>query len=294
MNYFLNGVGVALITPFNENGSIDFESLIKVVNFNIDNGVDYLVALGTTAETATLTNEQKHEVLECVISANKGRKKVIVGIGGNSTAEVCSQISELSYEGVSAILSVTPYYNKPTQEGLYQHYKAVSNASKLPIILYNVPGRTGVNMTATTTLRLAHEFDNIVAIKDASGDFGQAAYILRNRPEGFKFLSGDDNIAVALISQGGDGVISVAANAFPLKFSQMIHNALDGDFKGAQKGLYELLEVTDLLFAEGNPAGVKAALASKGIIKNFLRLPLVSSSEELYNKIENQIKKYNL
>lgn len=294
MNCFLNGVGVALVTPFKENGSVDFDALTRLVNFNIDGGVDYLVALGTTAETATLTCDEKSEVLDVILAANDGRVSVVVGVGGNNTAEVCAQIPTFVRKGVCAVLSVTPYYNKPSQEGIYQHYKAIAESSPLPIVLYNVPGRTGVNMSASTTLRLAHEFKNIIAIKEASGSLNQVAYILRDRPEGFKVISGDDNLAFAVIAQGGDGVISVAANSFPVKFSTMIHAALKGDYKSAQSGFMSLLEATDLLFAEGNPTGVKAALAVKGIMGNYLRLPLVSSSDELYSKIKSQIEKYDL
>ncbi|MFI3268337.1 MAG: 4-hydroxy-tetrahydrodipicolinate synthase, partial [Rikenellaceae bacterium] len=229
MNSFLDGVGVALVTPFTNSGEVDFKALEKLINFTIDGGVDYLVALGTTAETATLTTDEKSAVLDCILSVNAGRKDVVVGVGGNNTADVCAQLANYSREGVKAILSVTPYYNKPSQEGIYQHYKQVVSSSKLPIILYNVPGRTGVNMTAATTLRLAHEFDNIVAVKEASGNLGQAAYILRDKPANFKVISGDDNLSLALIAQGGSGVISVAANAFPKVFCEMVHSALEGD-----------------------------------------------------------------
>ncbi|MFI3262724.1 MAG: 4-hydroxy-tetrahydrodipicolinate synthase [Rikenellaceae bacterium] len=294
MNTFLNGVGVALVTPFTNSGAVDFEALKKLVDFTIAGGVDYLVALGTTAETATLTADEKDAVLDCVLATNAGRKSVVVGVGGNNTADVCAQLAKYSREGVNAILSVTPYYNKPSQEGIYQHYKQIATTSTLPVVLYNVPGRTGVNMTATTTLRLANEFSNIIAVKEASGNLGQVAYILRDRPANFKVISGDDNLSVALISQGGDGVISVAANSFPEVFSEMIHCALKGDYTTAQANLSRLLEATDLLFSEGNPTGVKAALAVKGILENNLRLPLVPSTEKLYASLKEQIEKYGI
>lgn len=290
----LKGVGVALVTPFNEVGDVDYTSLQKLVNFVIDGGVDYLVALGTTAETATLSSEEKKKVLDTIIKTNNSRKPIVVGIGGNNTSEVCKQIEEMDFTGIVAVLTVTPYYNKPSQEGIYQHYKAVAGVSKVPVILYNVPGRTGVNMSAATTVRLAREFSNIVAVKEASGNLNQAAYILRDCPEDFLVISGDDNITLALIAQGGVGVISVAANCYPVKFSHMVKSALNGDYKSAQSDFKQLVEATDALFEEGNPTGAKAALAIKGIITNKLRLPLVSSTEALYSKIKNLIEKYDL
>lgn len=290
----LKGVGVALVTPFKECGDVDYCALKRLVNFVIEGGVDYLVALGTTAETATLNSEEKSLVLKTITETNGGKKPIVVGIGGNNTAEVCRQISEFDFSGISALLSVVPYYNKPSQEGIFQHYKAVCESSPIPVILYNVPGRTGVNMSAQTTIRIAKECKNAAAVKEASGNLGQTAYILRDRQEGFLVLSGDDNLALPMIAQGGDGVISVAANSFPKTFTRTIHGALNGEFANVQKDYASLVEVTDLLFAEGNPAGVKAALSLKGITTPTTRLPLVAASESLTSKIADQIAKYSL
>lgn len=290
----IGGVGVALVTPFTSNLEVDFTALDKLVEHVIEGGADYLVALGTTAETPTLSAREKRAVADRILRANDGRKPVVAGIGGNSTAEVVFAVKEFDFKGFDALLSVTPYYNKPSQEGIYQHYKAVSGASPVPVILYNVPGRTGVNMTAQTTLRLARDFENIVAVKEASGNLSQAAYILRDRPEGFAFISGDDNSTLPIIAMGGDGVISVAANAFPEKFCDMVHYAMDGDFKTAANLHLQLTEATDLLFKEGNPTGVKAALYLKGIVENYLRLPLIPSSQELEADIKSQMEYFGL
>lgn len=290
----IHGVGVALVTPFNNDLEIDFAALEALVEYVIGAGADYLVVLGTTAETPTLSAAEKRAVADRVLALNAGRKPVVIGIGGNNTAEVVTAVKEFDFKGVDALLSVTPYYNKPSQEGIYQHYKAVAEASPVPVVLYNVPGRTGVNMTACTTLRLAHDFKNIIAVKEASGNLSQAAYILRDRPEGFLVISGDDNCALPMMSMGGNGVISVAANAFAAKFCKMVHLAEDGNFPAAATLHLELTEATDLLFAEGNPVGVKAALTIKGIIPNNLRLPLVKASDELCGKLKVQIEKYSL
>lgn len=288
------GVGVALVTPFLDNGAIDYKSLSQLVNHTIVGGVDFLVALGTTGEPATLSDTEKKHVVDHILEINNNRLSVVLGIGGNNTSSVIDQIGAAEMEGISGILSVVPYYNKPTQEGIFQHFDSIAQSTSLPIILYNVPGRTGVNMSAETTLRLAHAHKNIVGIKDASGNLNQAAYILRDRVEGFSFLSGDDNSTLALIALGGDGVISVSANCFTETFTKMVHCALRGDFVTAQTENLKLHQATDLLFVEGNPAGAKAALEIKGIIKNNLRLPLIKASEQLYEKLNVQIKKYNL
>lgn len=288
------GVGVALITPFKENKTIDFDALSRLVESNIAGGVSYLVVMGTTAESPVLSKGEKQEVLDFVVKQNAGRVPIVFGIGGNDTLVVAEQMRKLNLKGVDAILSVVPYYNKPTQEGIYQHYKYLSEASPLPILMYNVPGRTGVNMTAATCLRLAKEFPNLIGVKEASGNISQVSYILRDAPKDFMVISGDDNLTLSVIASGGDGVISVSANAFPKKMSTLVASALKGDFITAQRCQNELLEVTDLLFAEGNPAGVKSALKTLGVVENVLRLPLVKSSEELDRKIAEQIKKYNL
>lgn len=294
-NINLRGVGVALVTPFTVDGAVDFAALTSLLDHVTRGGVDYLVVLGTTGEPATMTPEERHTVVRHVVTYNAGRVPIVVGIGGNNTADVIGCINAFDLSGVSAILSVTPYYNKPNQAGLFAHYCAVVEASPLPVILYNVPGRTGVNMSAETTLRLAHKYPGrAIAIKEASGSASQAAYILRDRPQGFFVVSGDDNLALPITALGGDGVISVAANSFPERFCAMIHSALDGDFATASRLNLTLLEATDLLFCEGNPTGVKAALAIKSIMGNNLRLPLVPSSSSLDEKLRAQITKYQL
>lgn len=288
------GVGVALVTPFLKDKEIDYTSLTKLINSVIDGGVDYLVVLGTTAETATLSATEKERVVHHILSVNNGRIPVVLGVGGNNTAQVISEIKEADLQGISAILSVCPYYNKPNQEGIFQHFSEIAKNSPLPIILYNVPGRTGVNMSAETTLKLAHKYSNIIAIKEASGNLGQIAYILRDRPNHFLVISGDDNLTLPTISLGGDGVISVSANSFPEKFSNMVHLALEGKTAQAATLNLELHEVTDLLFAEGNPCGVKAALEIKGVVQNNLKLPLINATDNLSAKIKVQIEKYSL
>lgn len=291
----LRGVGVALVTPFTASGAVDYPALTSLVNHVTMGGVDYLVVLGTTAETPTLTPEEKYNVVRHVVAHNPGNLPIVVGIGGNNTAEVIYTMKTFDLSGVSAILSVTPYYNKPNQAGLEAHYSAILEEAPLPVILYNVPGRTGVNMTAETTLRLAHKYPGrAIAIKEASGNLAQAAYILRDRPDGFYVISGDDNLAMPLAAIGGDGVISVSVNAFPDTFCCMMHSALAGNVEQAAPLNLKLLEVTDLLFVEGNPTGVKAALSAKGILGNQLRLPLVSASEALELKIRYQIEKCGL
>ncbi len=277
----LKGTGVAMITPFESDGSVDFEALEKLTHHLIDGGVNYLVVMGTTGESVTLNKQEKADVLDCVVAANDGRVPVVLGVGGNNTAEVCAQLTALDVTGLTAILSVSPAYNKPTQNGIYAHFEAVSNASPLPVILYNVPGRTSSNMEAETTLRLASDFENIVAIKEASGSLDQCMKIIKDKPEDFLVISGDDNFSLPLIASGGDGVISVVANALPKHYSGMINASLSGDFETARKLQYQLFDIVNLLFAEGNPAGVKCALKALGVCEEYVRLPLVQVSEQL-------------
>ncbi|VBB48587.1 4-hydroxy-tetrahydrodipicolinate synthase [uncultured Paludibacter sp.] len=285
LNTKLIGMGVALITPFNEDESVDFIALKKLVEHQIKNGTDYLVVLGTTAETPTLTEEEKEAITRFVVEQVNGRIPIVLGIGGNNTKAVVEKIQKTNLNGIDAILSVTPYYNKPSQEGLYQHYAAIAKASPLPIILYNVPGRTGINMTAETTLHLAKEFNQICAVKEASGNFTQIDQIIKNKPEDFLVISGDDGITFPLITLGAVGVISVIGNAFPREFSRMVRLALQGDYENARQIHYRFTELIELLFVEGNPAGVKSMLALMGLIENKLRLPLVPNTIRTYEKI---------
>lgn len=285
INSKFKGMGVALITPFKTDESVDYDALARVVEHLIKNGTDYLVVCGTTAETPTLTDNEKYEVTRYVINCNAGRLPIVLGIGGNNTKAIVEQLGNYDLNGVDAILSVTPYYNKPSQEGIYQHYAAIAKASTLPIILYNVPGRTGVNMLASTTLRLAKDFNNICAIKEASGIFSQIDDIIKNKPEDFMVISGDDGITFPLITLGAVGVISVIGNAFPREFSRMVRLALEGDYKNARTIHHRFTELIELLFVEGNPAGVKSMLALMGLIENKLRLPLVPNTIKTYEKI---------
>lgn len=285
INSKLKGMGVALITPFKDDESVDFDALSRIVEFQIKNGTDYLVVCGTTAETPTLTEQEKEEVKNFVVNINHGRLPIVLGIGGNNTKAVVEQIQTTDLTGIEGILSVTPYYSKPSQEGLYQHYAAIAKASKLPIVLYNVPGRTGVNMSAHTTLRLANDFKNVCAIKEASGDFKQIDDIIKNKPADFMVISGDDGITFPLITLGAVGVISVIGNAFPKEFSRMVRLALQGDYNSARKIHYRFTELIDLLFVEGNPAGVKSMMAVMGFIQNKLRLPLVPNTIHTFEKI---------
>lgn len=276
---------MALITPFKQDKSIDFPSLARLVEYIIQNKADYLVVLGTTAETPTLSEEEKDEVRRFVAERVRGRIPMVLGVGGNSTKGVVDYLNSHDLHDFTAILSVVPYYNKPSQEGIYQHYKAIAQASTLPIILYNVPGRTGVNMTAQTTLRLAREFENIIGIKEASGNITQMDDIIKNKPEDFMVISGDDGITFPLITLGAVGVISVIGNAFPKEFSKMVRLALEGDFQRALLIHHRFTELFSLLFVDGNPAGVKCLLNAKGMIENELRLPLVPTKITTYEKI---------
>ena len=281
----LKGLGVAMVTPFNADGAIDFNGLEKLTNFLIDEGVNYLVVQGTTGESPVLSHAEKQAVLDKVIEINNGRLPVVFGIGGNNTLSVGEGFKTFNLNGVSAILSASPYYNKPTQEGIYQHYKHLNDQSNLPIIVYNVPGRTSSNILPETTLRMAHDLENIVAIKEASGNMEQIMHLIQHKPENFLVISGDDGITMPLIAAGADGVISVIGNGFPKEFSEMVAAGLNDNNKLARSLHYKLLTITPLLFQEGNPAGIKEVLAHKGIIKNHLRLPLVNVSESLKNKL---------
>jgi 4-hydroxy-tetrahydrodipicolinate synthase len=289
-----SGVGVALITPFNKDLSIDFEGLERLLNLCIQGGVDYFVVNGTTAENPTLSKEERYGVLDFVLEKNAGRLPVIFGIGGNNTVAIAQEIADFDVAGVSAILSASPYYNKPTQEGIYQHYKALSEASKLPIILYNVPGRTGSNISAETTLRLAEDFANIVAIKEASGNLDQITELVLGRPDGFKIISGDDNLTFAMLGLGCDGVISVSGQGVPEVFCRVYDEALADHWSAAKEAHLSLFKLTNLLFAEGNPAGIKAALQLRGICSDMVRLPLVEASKELKEAIKLELEGINL
>jgi 4-hydroxy-tetrahydrodipicolinate synthase len=280
----LRGTGVALVTPFKEDKSVDFDALQKLIDFVIDDGVNYLVTMGTTGETPTISKEEKQEIVEFTFSVVSNRVPVVVGVGGNDTRSLVNELESLPLERAAAILSASPYYNKPSQEGIYQHYKALAAATARPLILYNVPGRTGSNISAATTLRLAAEIDNISGIKEASGNIPQCMQILRDKPQDFLVVSGDDNLALAQIALGMEGVISVAANCFPKDFSAMVNYALEGDLSNARIMNNRLMAGYDLLFAENNPAGVKAFLAELGIIGNHLRLPLVPLSEGIHKQ----------
>lgn len=286
----LRGTGVAMVTPFNKDKSIDYKGLANLIEYLIDGGVEFLVSMGTTGESAVLSTEEKLEVVAFSKDKINGRLPFVVGIGGNNTAAVVAQIKATDFTGVDAILSVSPAYNKPTQEGIYQHFKAISDACPVDIILYNVPGRTSSNMSAETTLRLANDFTNIVSVKEASGDMEQIMQILRDKPSGFKVLSGDDALTLPMVLMGAEGVISVQAMAQPKEFSEMVRQGLKGDLEKSRALHYPQLEIIDNLFAEGNPAGVKACLKIKGVCDDYVRLPLVAISSERYQKLESLLK----
>lgn len=285
-NFRLEGMGVALITPFHSDKSIDFDALSRLIDYQIAEGVDFLVVLGTTAETATLTHNEKRLVREHIVKQVAGRVPLVVGIGGNNTMAVVEELKSTDLTPFSAVLSVVPYYNKPSQEGIYRHYEAVAAASPLPVILYNVPGRTGVNMTAETTLRIAHSIPNVIGIKEASGNFTQIDEIIKRKPANFNVISGDDGITFPLIAFGAVGVISVIGNAFTRDFSRMVRLALDGDYKQALGIHHKFTELFSLLFVDGNPAGVKCLLHTMGFIENELRLPLVPTRLDTNAKIK--------
>ena len=289
----LIGTGVALVTPFKADFSIDTEALTRIVNFSIDGGVEYLVVLGTTAENATLSASEKEVVIATVIEANKGRLPLVLGVGGNNTMEVVAELQTRDLSAFDAILSVSPYYVKPTQEGIYQHFKAVSEASPKPIILYNVPGRTSSNMLPETVVRLATDFNNIVAIKEASGDIVQGIQLLKNKPKDFLVISGDDMTALSLILAGGSGVISVIGQGFPIAFSEMIRLGLNRKVDQAFQILFEMTSCIDMIFEQGNPAGIKQVFQSLGIAENTVRLPLVKVDESLAKRIDQFVQKSN-
>ena len=290
----LKGMGVALITPFKEDESVDYEALGRLVDYQVQNGTDYLVVLGTTAETPTLTEEEKRNIIDLVVSHVRGRIPIVLGVGGNCTRNVVDQLKHGNFQGIDAILSVVPYYNKPSQEGIYQHYKAIAQATKLPIVLYNVPGRTGVNMTAETTLRIAREFKNVIAVKEASGNITQMDDIIKNKPANFDVISGDDGITFPLITLGAVGVISVIGNAFPREFSRMVRLALAGDYENSRLIHHRFTELFSLLFVDGNPAGVKSMLNMMGFIENKLRLPLVPTRIVTYEKIRDVLRQLSI
>jgi 4-hydroxy-tetrahydrodipicolinate synthase len=285
MNNFLKGTGIALATPFNKDGSIDYEGVTSLVNFCIDGNVEYLVVLGTTAESATLSKEEKKNLTAHIVKVNNKRLPLVIGVGGNNTSAVVDEIKEINSPDFDAILSVVPMYNKPSQEGIYRHYKAVNDSTPLPIILYNVPSRTATNMTAETTLRLA-QLDKIIGIKEAVGDFAQVLQIIKNRPSDFLVISGEDTLALPLVVAGGDGVISVVGQGFPELFSEMIRLGLSGETKKAFDILYKLLPVINYAFEEGNPAGIKNILKVKGVCEDHLRLPLIPVSDGLAKRIK--------
>lgn len=285
------GTGVALITPFDKNGEIDFEALKSLVEFQINNGINYLVVLGTTGESVTLTKAEKQAVINCVITANANRLPLVLGVGGNNTAAVCDELQKTDLSAFDAILSVSPYYNKPTQEGIYAHFAAIAKISTKPIILYNVPGRTSSNMNPETVRRLALDFENIVAIKEAAGDMPQALELIRQVPEDFLVISGDDMIALAMTLAGGAGVISVIAQGLPKQFSKLIQFGIEGKAKEAYAIHYPIMTSIDMIFEEGNPAGIKALLESLGICSDSVRLPLLSASPDLKNRIDAFLKK---
>ena len=289
----ISGTGVALITPFKNDKSVDFNALNTLINNVIDGGIDFLVVLGTTGETTSLNKSEKQQIIEFVIKTNNGRLPMVLGLGGNNTANLINEINSYDLTPFSAILSVTPYYNKPSQEGMYQHYSAISNISPIPIILYNVPSRTGVNMSAELTLRLANDFDNIISIKEASGDMKQIKKILQNKPKDFDVLSGDDGLTLEIIKNGGAGVISVIGQSHPQEFSLLVSNALRKEFANAKIIHDKLYGLYHYLYSEGNPSGIKAVLSLKGICDNSLRLPLVSISNELNNELIKYLKNEN-
>lgn len=282
--HLFTGTGVALVTPFRKE-TVDFTKLEALIEHIITSGVDYIVALGTTSEAATMTENERSAVQSFIVETVAGRCPIMLGLGGNNTLNLTDTIARTNFDGISGILSVTPYYNKPNQRGLLQHYRNIAEASPVPVIMYNVPGRTGVNLTAETTLTLAHEYPNIIGIKEASGNLQQVMEILRQRPDGFRVISGDDALTYPMLTLGADGVISVMANALPKEMSDMVRFALKGDLKKALPLHYRMLPLMNAIFEEGNPTGIKALLEIQGAISNILRLPLVKSSKTLYNKL---------
>ncbi|WP_412476362.1 4-hydroxy-tetrahydrodipicolinate synthase [Flavobacterium sp. TBRC 19031] len=290
----LIGTGVALVTPFKKDFSVDVDALRAIVNFQIDNGIDYLVVLGTTAESATLSKEEKELVIQTVVQTNKGRLPLVLGVGGNNTQEVVAELKSRDFSDFVAVLSVSPYYNKPTQEGIYQHFKAVAEASPLPVILYNVPGRTASNMLPSTVIRLAKDFKNIFAIKEAAGDIVQAMKLIQQAPKDFLVISGDDMVTLPMILAGGAGVISVIAEGFPKQFSEMVHLGLNKRVEEAYKLHYLMMDAIDMIFEQGNPAGIKEVFKALGLAENTVRLPLVNVDENLANRLKDFTNKISI
>jgi 4-hydroxy-tetrahydrodipicolinate synthase len=289
----LIGTGVALVTPFKKDFSVDVDALVNIVNYVIDGGVDYLVVLGTTAETATLTGQEKELVIQTIIDANKGRLPLVLGVGGNNTSNVVEELQTRDLSAFVAILSVSPYYNKPTQAGIYQHFKAIAEASPIPIVLYNVPGRTASNVLPATVLRLANDFSNIVAIKEASGDIVQAMKIIQHKPKDFLVISGDDMVTLPMVLAGGSGVISVIGEGFPKQFSEMVRLGLNGQVEAAYHLHYQLADAIDMIFEQGNPAGIKEVFKVLKLSENTVRLPLVTVDEDLSKRITHFIYQIN-
>lgn len=286
------GTGVAIVTPFDEHGKIDFISLGNLLEHIIVNKIDFVVALGTTSEAVTLTDNEKDEVMSFVKSTVNGRVPIVMGVGGNNTMAVVDTIRKTNFDGISAILSVAPYYNKPNQTGIYQHFAAIAKACPVDIVLYNVPGRTSSNINTETVLKLANDFDNVIAVKEASGDFSQIMDIIRKKPEGFTVLSGDDALTYPMMTLGAEGVISVVANAYPAAFSAMVRLIHKEKYEDALAVHYSLLDIINQLFADGNPGGVKAALSILGVSQNYLRLPMVPANESVFNKLKDLIENY--
>ncbi len=285
------GTGVALITPFNKDLSVDFDALTKLVEYNIANGIEYLVISGTTGESATITREEKEAITSHIVKVNNGRLPLVLGIGGNNTQAIIDEINTTDLSSIDAILSVSPYYSKPTQQGIYMHFQTISKASPVPIILYNVPGRTSKNMLPETIIRLANDFENIIAVKEAGNNFAQYLELIRNKPKDFHIISGDDDLALAITLAGGSGVISVIGQALPREFSDMIRYGIAKDADASYKIHFELIGIINLIFSENNPAGIKAVLKTINISKSYVRLPLVEASEDLKKNIANELKR---
>ena len=290
LHNIFKGLGIALVTPFTSDGQIDYESLKRLIDYQINNGADFLCIMATTGEIPTLTTEEKQRIKELVLNIVQGRLPILMGCGGNNTSAVVEELQKNDFDGIDGILSICPFYNKPTQEGLFKHFEAISKTTTLPIVLYNVPGRTGVNMEAETTIKLAHECQNIVAIKEASGNLKQVEEIIKNKPSNFDVISGDDALTYQIIERGATGVISVIGNAFPKEFSNMVHLELKGDYENALKIHLNLTDIFDLLFIDGNPAGIKATLSEMGMIENVLRLPLVPARPGTIQSISKLVK----
>ncbi len=290
LHNIFKGLGIALVTPFTSDGQVDYESLKRLIDYQINNGADFLCIMATTGEIPTLTTEEKQRIKELVLNIVQGRLPILMGCGGNNTSAVVEELQKNDFDGIDGILSICPFYNKPTQEGLFKHFEAISKTTTLPIVLYNVPGRTGVNMEAETTIKLAHECQNIVAIKEASGNLKQVEEIIKNKPSNFDVISGDDALTYQIIERGATGVISVIGNAFPKEFSNMVHLELKGDYENALKIHRNLTDIFDLLFIDGNPAGIKATLSEMGMIENVLRLPLVPARPGTIQSISKLVK----